>query len=301
MAVAVVRFVLAQDSSRVVAAVAFTPYAAAGALLAFTVVLLLRRWLAIAVAGAAVLALALTILPRAIGEEDAAAAGAPSFVVLTNNTRFGSVSPRALARLARRSRADVLSLQELTPGLVERLDAVDGFRRRFPHRVLKARDGASGTGLFSRRPLEPVAAPEAPGHEMTAARAELRGIGALELVSVHPVAPRGALETATWRAALHSLPAAGRSASRRVLAGDFNATLDHAELRRVIAGGYVDAAERSGDGLVPTYPAQRRLPALLTIDHVLADRRLAVLGTRTETLPGSDHRAVVARLAAPGS
>ena len=32
----------------------------------------------------------------------------------------------------------------------------------------------------------------------------------------------------------------------RILAGDFNATLDHAELRRLIGRGYHDAAEQAG-------------------------------------------------------
>ena len=64
----------------------------------------------------------------------------------------------------------------------------------------------------------------------------------------------------------------------RGLAGDFNATLDHAELRRVLDRGYRDAAEQAGVALRPTWPTGKRiLPTLVTIDHVLADRRVQVI------------------------
>ena len=84
----------------------------------------------------------------------------------------------------------------------------------------------------------------------------------------------------------------------RILAGDFNATLDHAELRRLIATGYVDAASIVGEGLRPSWPVGRLLPPV-TIDHVLADRRCGVRGVEVHTLPGSDHRAVIAELQIP--
>jgi endonuclease/exonuclease/phosphatase (EEP) superfamily protein YafD len=87
----------------------------------------------------------------------------------------------------------------------------------------------------------------------------------------------------------------------RLLAGDFNATLDHAELRRVLDRGYRDAAERAGVGLRPTWPAGKTLlPTLITIDHVLADRRVRVISARSVAIPGSDHRGVLAELLLPG-
>ena len=54
----------------------------------------------------------------------------------------------------------------------------------------------------------------------------------------------------------------------RVLAGDFNATLDHAVFRDVLRLGYADAALQVGQALTPTWgPPGRR--AVLTLDHVL--------------------------------
>ena len=40
-------------------------------------------------------------------------------------------------------------------------------------------------------------------------------------------------------------------------------------------------------------------PTLVTIDHVLADRRVRVISARTVAIPGSDHRGVLAELVLP--
>ena len=85
-----------------------------------------------------------------------------------------------------------------------------------------------------------------------------------------------------------------------MLAGDFNATLDHADLRDLLDRGYRDAAEQAGVGLRPTWPAGKDLlPALVTIDHVLADRRVRVISARSVAIPGSDHRGVLTELLLP--
>src|SRR5580692_3472613 len=86
----------------------------------------------------------------------------------------------------------------------------------------------------------------------------------------------------------------------RCPAGDFNATLDHAQFRRLLSRGYLDAASQAGNGLSFTWgPRPGRRPTLLTIDHVLVDRRCAVLTTSAHWLPGSDHRALYAELRLP--
>lgn len=106
--------------------------------------------------------------------------------------------------------------------------------------------------------------------------------------------------TARWRGQLSALPEPGDSP--RILAGDFNATLDHAQFRRLLRRGYVDAASQAGNGLSATWgPQPGRRPALLAIDHVLTDRRCAVLTTSAHRLAGTDHRALYAELRLPGA
>ncbi len=100
-----------------------------------------------------------------------------------------------------------------------------------------------------------------------------------------------------WSRGLGSLPNPG-SGPMRVVAGDFNATLDQSEFRDLLDRGYRDAADARGDGLIPTWPAAGpQLPPPITIDHVLVDDRAGVEDYSVHDLPGSDHRAVFASLA----
>jgi endonuclease/exonuclease/phosphatase family metal-dependent hydrolase len=119
----------------------------------------------------------------------------------------------------------------------------------------------------------------------------------VRVAAVHPQPP--VMSYDRWQEALESLPAAGRG-SPWVLAGDFNATFDQAEFRDLVDGGYRDAGEATGKGLEPTWPSRQVFPwGLMTIDHVLADRRLGVAEYGVDGLPDSDHRAIHALLVLP--
>jgi endonuclease/exonuclease/phosphatase (EEP) superfamily protein YafD len=83
------------------------------------------------------------------------------------------------------------------------------------------------------------------------------------------------------------------------VAGDFNATLDNRELRRLLDRGCADAAERAGAGLRATCSPRPRRALPIVIDHVLVDRRVRVRHVTVEDIPGSDHRAVIAELTLP--
>ena len=65
--------------------------------------------------------------------------------------------------------------------------------------------------------------------------------------------------------------------------------------------GYRDAGETTGNGLEPTWPAEKSLPPLITIDHVLADSRLGISEYGVDNLPGSDHHAIHATVFTPAS
>jgi endonuclease/exonuclease/phosphatase (EEP) superfamily protein YafD len=80
-----------------------------------------------------------------------------------------------------------------------------------------------------------------------------------------------------------------------IVAGDFNATLDHAVFRHAITG-CADAGERTGQGLVGTWP--NRFPRRLgpQIDHVLITGGITAETLSVHDVPGSDHRAVLTRL-----
>jgi endonuclease/exonuclease/phosphatase (EEP) superfamily protein YafD len=145
------------------------------------------------------------------------------------------------------------------------------------------------------------------GADQLTARLELPGGQRADLVCVHVARPRppwSSASTVRWRRELAALPAPSGSAAGppRVLAGDFNATADHARFRRVLRLGHVDAAARVGRGLIPTWgPEPWGRPALLTLDHVLVDPGCTVLAVSVHPLPGSDHRAVYAEFRLPSA
>ncbi|GAA0372898.1 endonuclease/exonuclease/phosphatase family protein [Actinoallomurus spadix] len=273
-------------------AMAAVPYALAAMVLPLAVAALVRDRPALIAAVVVTALFAGIALPRAVAGDTPRASG-PEFRVLTANLRYGGAGDATLVDLARRTRADVLSVQEFTAEAAGRLDAA-GIGRLFPYRILDPRPGAAGIGLYSRYPLtpSPVRPPTISG--MPSALVAVPGTAPVRMTAVHPPAPLGP-DLDAWRHDLPRLPRATPGGRVGILAGDFNATLDHAWLRQVIHSGYVDAADARGQGLVPTF---RPWPPI-TIDHVLADRRCAVLRVKIYGQARSDHRALFAVLRLP--
>ncbi|QYC39978.1 hypothetical protein Nocox_11800 [Nonomuraea coxensis DSM 45129] len=272
-----------------------TPYGAA--LAALTALLLTRRNRPAAlVAATACVVLAACVAPRLTSEDQPAASG-PLLRVLTVNL-FGRADDASVVDLVRREAVDVFTALELTPEQAERLDAA-GLAELLPHRVLQAAPGAIGSGIYAKRPLTELPDLFTPiGHNMPAAGLTLPGGAAVEIVAVHPNPPLGRME-AEWDAALRGLPAPAATGPMRVLAGDFNASIDHRAFRELLERGYVDAAAQVGKGLTPTWPNFRTMPPIIAIDHVLADERMAVRRVEIVDVPGTDHRGVLAELRLP--
>ena len=273
----------------------FTPQVTAGA---WAGALLLRGAGPAAAAAVAGAALTAAVGPRAVPHRQPPAAG-PVLRVLTANLLFGRAVAEAVVELACAQHVDVLFVQELTD------DAAAGLQRAglgdlLPHQVTQPMSRGTRGSIYARYPLRggPPAAP--PSAVRCAARLDLPSGQFADLACVHAAPPRPPWSDATtrWRRQLSALPTPGESP--RILAGDFNATLDHAQFRRLLRRGYADAASQAGHGLSPTWGPQpgRRL-ALLAIDHILTDRSCAVLTTSAHWLPGSDHRALFAELRLP--
>jgi len=278
------------------ALMAFTPYVGIAALLVAGVALALRNWAAASVAAAATLLLAIAVLPRAVGDDTVEAKGRETFVVLAANVHHGTANPAALVALVDRLHPDLLSVEELTPKFNRELAAA-GLRSRLPHAVLETQRSTSGAGLYARLRMRKLPSPRRFAFRMPRAELTLPDGRALRVVGVHPYPPQPN-RTAEWEESLVSLPSGGRGAPW-LLAGDFNATLDQSQLGDLLDRGYRDAGDVAGEGLEPTFPSGGHLIPPVTIDHVLADRRLGVVDYSVEDIPGSDHRAVEAELALP--
>ena len=118
------------------------------------------------------------------------------------------------------------------------------------------------------------------------------------IVAVHAVAPRPSAMEA-WQSDL-SWIADQCPEGDFILAGDFNATIDHMAALGVDGGdmGYCrDAATRTGTGMTSTW-ADERMPLVASapIDHVMASQNWEPTGSLLLDSAGSDHRALVVQL-----
>lgn len=267
------------------------------ALLAF---LLGRHWWLAGLAACLIAVLVIVELPWHLGEHPEP--GALPLRVMTTNMQYGRADAASLTAVAD-ANADVVMVQEINPEAVRRLTAA-GLDEAFPHHILDARPGAAGVGLYSRHPL--TESRRIPGFTlaMVSARVTITpGAPAVTVLSVHLAAP-WPQPIGDWRADLARLPdtladvATEASDGAVLVGGDFNSTIDMQPFRQLLVNGYRDAARQAGTGREMTYPANRRFPPVLGIDHVLTRNAIAE-STRTVELPNTDHRALLATVMVP--
>lgn len=277
---------------------AFTPYVALLGLPAAGVLLALGRRLPAALAAAASVALIAFVAPRAFDDAppDPRPEG-PELRTMSANLYVGSADLEVLRDQVVEGEVDVLSVVELTPESAASIRSSE-IGELLPHRVVDPQPNASGTGLFSRFPLERLPAPGS-GFDLPTivARASLPGGTPADFYSIHPPPPTNATNTGTIRRYLEAIPSAEPEGPARLLVGDFNATLDNDSLLDLLGRGYVDAADATGDGLSWTWRQSIHPP--VTLDHVVVDERVEVIDVAVEDLEGSDHRTVTAALRLP--
>jgi endonuclease/exonuclease/phosphatase (EEP) superfamily protein YafD len=282
------------DGNRLTAALlALTPYCAVGGLLLGGVSLALRHWWIGGVVLVVALALVGVLLPRAFASAQPPAHGG-KLRVLSSNQYLGRADVQTVVRLVRENQVDVLNLLELTPREMTAY-ARAGLFDVLPYRVFKPQYGGAGSGIASRYPLTELSLAGPSLMEQPSARVEV-GDTSVEVVAVHPIPPT--TDAGEWKKEMAGLPRPDSSGPVRILAGDFNSTVDHATFRDLLSGGYTDAALSRGQGFTPTWPSSF-FPPPVTIDHVLVDPRVAVDSYRVLDVPDSDHHAVFAELTLP--
>jgi endonuclease/exonuclease/phosphatase family metal-dependent hydrolase len=286
-----------------VPAMSFTPYAAAGVVLPLAAALRTRSPAGAVLSAGAGAVLAGAMLSGRRSSGPAVPADGVRLRVATVSLRKGLVHPTPVVDLVRRLGVDVLSVQELTPRAEAGLCAAGlGVLLPTAH-VIPARPGvvASASGaVWTRLPVEKRDA--VPGSfEQPTVRLAIEGAPALEVTAVHSMPPATSRRSVrAWTRDLADLPALDPGVLQ-VLAGDFNATLDHAALRAVLRTGWADAAQRAGRGRAWTWRPLRLPYPRLSLDHVLVDPRIAVAAVALVHLHGSDHRALVVDLVLPAA
>ena len=238
---------------------------------------------------------------------------AESVRVLTWNTAGEAVSAETIADAILTQQIDVVALPETAESVGERIAVmlreqghpmwvhhvqfgnVDNGPQAWETTILispalgdysviaSSQDGSSNTGSVPSAVVMPVS-----------------GVGPT-IVAVHAVAPR-IEDMAGWQSDLTWI-ADQCPEGDFILAGDFNATVDHMASLGTGGGdiGYCrDAASLTGTGATGTWPA--KYPGLVgaPIDHVMASQNWNPTGSLVLDASGSDHRALVVQLEPAG-
>jgi endonuclease/exonuclease/phosphatase (EEP) superfamily protein YafD len=220
--------------------------------------------------------------------------------IVTSNVLFDNPGISELSTDLAATGADAVVLQEITP---EHFSALvhSALGKVYPHHLADPLAGFHGTAIFSKLPLTGRAIDVA-GYPML--RADLvTASGTVRLIDVHTVAPLTGEMAVRWRDQLAKLadmhPAAGEYL---VLAGDFNATMDHAPMQRLEESGFRDAFHDAGSGWGLTWPQwSGPVPPVMRLDHVFVSADIVVTAAGPEANQGSDHRRLRVDLALPRS
>ncbi|MER6026551.1 endonuclease/exonuclease/phosphatase family protein [Streptomyces sp. NPDC001851] len=212
--------------------------------------------------------------------------------VLTSNVEFGHGTPALVPRI-RDLRPDVVFVEECEYTCQAALEG--GFGTDYPYRRAVRAAGSQGSLILSRFPLRPTAG--VPGTMgMPGAVADVRG-HAVRLQLAHPMPPLPR-QVGLWHRELGRLRSFAAAAPRTptVLAGDFNATQDHAAFRRILDTGLTDAARLAGHDRTASWPARTSSVIGAQIDHVLLSPDFTATSARFLRVAGTDHRALVVDL-----
>lgn len=217
--------------------------------------------------------------------------------VMTASLLHGRADMARISQEIRAQGVDVLVMTEVRRATESRLRAA-GVYDLLPHAVPRTPTGA-GTVIRSRLRLTPLPAAGGPiGTSPRNPAATMRLGQDLTVRGVHPAPPVDS-RVRQWRTNLDNLTAWARDATGPVImAGDFNASVDHPGMRELLETGLRDAHEVAGAGRPPTWPRGRSVPPFVHIDHVLV-RGVDVDSAEEVRVPGTDHVAVLVHLVVP--
>ncbi|MFI6165670.1 endonuclease/exonuclease/phosphatase family protein [Nocardia sp. NPDC051052] len=267
-------------------------YLMVGALVGLVIFLAARGWRSAGVAGVLVGVVLWTLVPTFVPESRAASG--PEVMVMQSNLLFGQADVDAVVRAVRDNRIDVLTVDELTKSAVDRLAAAQ-LGEQLPYSYLQpTADGGGGTGIYSRYPLRDTKKYDGFVLNQVSAIMDHPARGPITVFAFHPIPPPfnfsdWLVEMPRIREILDAQPGPA------IVGADFNATRDHAAYRELLHGRFESAADQVGAGLLPTFPNDRSWGPIIGIDHILLADATAQ-EVRTLSVPGSDHRALIARV-----
>ena len=262
-----------------------------GAVVVMLLALLTARYATAAVGVAALLANLFVAWPFLQSPRPAAATG-PTVKVLLFNIYYYNKRLAEAANAIRELNPDIVVLHEVVPRVRPELDAIAD---AFPYRVESWLERPADALILSRFPLQDVAAElPAPNHRRPLGVAKVTvGDRTLTLLPAHLSLPPLLEGRGSQMAEMREIAETVNGLTGpRLLVGDFNAA----------TGGAVSTHARTfaalevltgPSGTWPTFlPRDMGIP----IDHMLASQEITFVSRTLITIPGSDHRAVLAEI-----
>ncbi|MFC4501402.1 MULTISPECIES: endonuclease/exonuclease/phosphatase family protein [Streptomyces] len=271
---------------------AFLPWLLVPAGIGMAAALLARWWAGVVWGVVAVSLLAWFLQPYGDGGEPAGPVVA-RLRVLTANVEFGWATG-ALVPVVRRERPDVVFVEECEYGCQATVRRELG--DEYPYRQAVPGGTSVGSVILSRFPL--TAAEGVRGQMgMPGAVADIDG-QAVRLQLAHPKPPLPG-QVALWKresGRLRDFADRYSGDGPLILAGDFNASQDHAVFRRILDTGLRDAARLAGEGREPSWPSRTTPVFGAQIDHVLVSEEFSASRARLLHLDDTDHRALLVEI-----
>lgn len=283
--------------SPLIALASFVPLLLLATGVGIVVSLVFRRWILLTASVIVVAVGSAVIAPLYVANGETT--DGPTLRIMQANLMFGKADPTSLIDTARGRGVDVLTVQELTETLASTLRD-GGLEQLLPYRYLIPDEtGGGGAGIYSKYPLTDTR--ELDGFGPTNLIAEVGFTTPFTLVAVHP-GPAYVTPPDVWTTELDTLrdelAAMADSDDPVLVSGDFNTTYQHKQFRNLLDVGYSDSADQLGSGIVPTYPTDKGIPAIVGIDHVLMRGAQAQSLDRV-TIDGSDHHGLIVDVSVP--
>jgi endonuclease/exonuclease/phosphatase (EEP) superfamily protein YafD len=279
--------------------VAFRPQGLVVVLVLALLMLIRRGWrlAAVLIAGLALTGGALTA-PRQFSDARPAPAGSRVLTIMVANVLGGGADAGDVAAVIRARKPDLVSLPEAQVDVREEIRAHLQGVDYIGYTTQPTTAVESATSVLVSPSLGEVTF--APGEGTAFGHIVVTGgtLGDIRLIAYHGYPPLPDAVT-TWKQDLQMLRQWCSEDSATIVAGDFNATPDHADFRHALGGYCRSVASAVGGGLKGTWPADQPAIVRTQIDHVVVTRQFQPGGFTTYAIEGTDHRAVVATVALP--
>jgi len=268
--------------------------------------------LAIAVSGASILIFLGHWGGLFLPKNHAASSTGQTIRVMTYNTLGYNPDTEGTIRVVREMEPDIIALQELAPEQALALENALG--TKYPHRLMDARPGVSGSGILSRFPLRPLDAQSLLKLPWigTPMAVEIDVAGkSVQFVNFHTYAGPKYTRMREDQCRLLADFAATHPGPL-IFAGDLNAT-DQNAAHAIVTRNMLDAWREAGLGMGHTFPGKPTpdiggsrpvifgIPVpqwLVRIDYIFHSNALKTIDARLGPGDaGSDHRPVMATLA----